>query len=148
MDVRFFAGFSTPRDDRYGSIADGGPRAAIGQMRTSANVGLRVAQFPTTRPSWTGHVAVRDQRPESTMTMPRRSTWPFHDGVKPEPVNGYDLAYVERGAGVPVAFVHGSGLAAGTSRRRWSRWAGTIGRSRSAASLLSGAVAWRWRVQP
>jgi len=36
--------------------------------------------------------------------------WPLPDGVKSERVNGYDLAYVEHGAGVPVVFVHGGGL--------------------------------------
>jgi pimeloyl-ACP methyl ester carboxylesterase len=30
--------------------------------------------------------------------------------VKAVEVNGYDIAYVERGAGIPVIFVHGSGL--------------------------------------
>jgi pimeloyl-ACP methyl ester carboxylesterase len=44
------------------------------------------------------------------MPIPRVSAWRLPDGVKSEPVNGYDLAYVEHGAGVPVIFVHGSGL--------------------------------------
>ena len=36
--------------------------------------------------------------------------WPLPDGVTWESVNDYALAYVERGAGVPVVFVHGSGM--------------------------------------
>lgn len=36
--------------------------------------------------------------------------WPLPEGVTSESVNGYALAYVERGAGVPVVFVHGSGM--------------------------------------
>lgn len=36
-------------------------------------------------------------------------TWNLPDGVKAASVNGYDMAYVERGAGVPVVFVHGAG---------------------------------------
>jgi len=36
--------------------------------------------------------------------------WPLPEGVKSENVNGYPLAYLERGAGTPVVFVHGSGL--------------------------------------
>jgi esterase len=44
------------------------------------------------------------------MPIPRVSAWPLPDGVKSEPINGYDLAYVEHGGGVPVIFVHGAGL--------------------------------------
>jgi pimeloyl-ACP methyl ester carboxylesterase len=36
--------------------------------------------------------------------------WPLPEGVKSEGVNGYPLGYLERGAGVPVVFVHGSAL--------------------------------------
>jgi pimeloyl-ACP methyl ester carboxylesterase len=35
-------------------------------------------------------------------------TWSLPPGVKFLRVNGYDMAYVERGAGVPVVLVHGS----------------------------------------
>ena len=44
------------------------------------------------------------------MPTPRVPAWPLPEGVKSESVNGYDMAYIERGAGVPVVFVHGSGL--------------------------------------
>lgn len=35
-------------------------------------------------------------------------TWDLPAGVKTMSVNGYDLAYVERGQGVPIVLVHGS----------------------------------------
>src|SRR5262245_35707642 len=37
-------------------------------------------------------------------------TWELPSGVKVAPVNGYEMAYVERGAGVPLILVHGSGV--------------------------------------
>jgi hypothetical protein len=37
-------------------------------------------------------------------------SWQLPDGAKAASVNGYDLAYVEKGAGVPVVFVHGGGV--------------------------------------
>ena len=37
-------------------------------------------------------------------------TWELPAGVKTAPVNGYEMAYVERGAGTPVIFVHGLGV--------------------------------------
>lgn len=48
--------------------------------------------------------------PRPTMPKPRSPTWPLPEGVRSERVNGYDIAYVEHGAGVPVVFVHGAGL--------------------------------------
>ena len=44
------------------------------------------------------------------MPLPQSSTWPLPEGVRSERINGYDLAYVEHGAGAPVVFVHGAGL--------------------------------------
>jgi len=44
------------------------------------------------------------------MSIPRESAWPLPAGLKSESVDGYDLAYVEHGAGLPVIFVHGGGL--------------------------------------
>jgi pimeloyl-ACP methyl ester carboxylesterase len=44
------------------------------------------------------------------MATPRVSSWPLSEGVTSATVNGYDMAYVERGAGVAVVFVHGSAL--------------------------------------
>ena len=44
------------------------------------------------------------------MSIPRESAWPLPAGLKSETVDGYDLAYVEHGAGLPVIFVHGGGL--------------------------------------
>lgn len=44
----------------------------------------------------------------SPKQVPR--TWQLPAGVKAIEVNGYEMAYVERGAGVPVIFVHGSGV--------------------------------------
>ena len=44
------------------------------------------------------------------MATPRVSSWPLPEGVTSATVNGYDMAYVERGAGVAVVFVHGSAL--------------------------------------
>lgn len=35
-------------------------------------------------------------------------TWDLPTGVKVMSVNGYDLAYVERGQGIPIVLVHGS----------------------------------------
>lgn len=43
------------------------------------------------------------------MATSRVPGWPLPEGVTSESVNGYDMAYVERGAGVPVVFVHGGG---------------------------------------
>jgi esterase len=42
--------------------------------------------------------------------QPVTRTWELPPGVKAAPVNGYEMAYVERGAGVPVIFVHGAGV--------------------------------------
>jgi esterase len=42
----------------------------------------------------------------STTTTPR--TWDLPAGVKVLPVNGYEMAYVERGAGEPVILLHGA----------------------------------------
>jgi esterase len=35
-------------------------------------------------------------------------TWELPPGVKTMPVNGYEMAYVEKGAGTPVVLVHGA----------------------------------------
>lgn len=37
-------------------------------------------------------------------------TWELPAGVKALQVNGYEMAYVERGTGVPLVLVHGSGV--------------------------------------
>jgi esterase len=37
-------------------------------------------------------------------------SWELPAGVKSVQINGYEMAYVERGTGVPVVLVHGSGL--------------------------------------
>src|SRR5262245_17911176 len=39
---------------------------------------------------------------------PSPTAWPLPPGVKTLPVNGYPMAYVEGGAGVPVIMVHGT----------------------------------------
>ena len=44
------------------------------------------------------------------MPASRVADWPLPEAVKSQRVNGYDMAYVERGTGVPVVFVHGSGM--------------------------------------
>jgi len=44
------------------------------------------------------------------MSTPLVPAWPLPEGVASERANGYDMAYVERGAGVPVVFVHGPGM--------------------------------------
>jgi esterase len=41
-------------------------------------------------------------------SMPAAAPWPFEPGVKAMPVDGYPMAYVEQGAGVPVVLVHGT----------------------------------------
>jgi pimeloyl-ACP methyl ester carboxylesterase len=46
------------------------------------------------------------REPEAPPQVPR--TWQLPAGVKTASVNGYEAAYVERGAGVPVIFVHGA----------------------------------------
>jgi len=38
--------------------------------------------------------------------LPR--TWELPPGVKATQVNGYDMAYVEQGQGVPLVMIHGS----------------------------------------
>ncbi|MBI5275604.1 MAG: alpha/beta hydrolase [Burkholderiales bacterium] len=42
------------------------------------------------------------------VAVPR--TWALPPEAKTLPVNGYEMAYVERGRGVPVVLVHGSGI--------------------------------------
>ncbi|MGJ7497923.1 alpha/beta fold hydrolase [Variovorax sp. RT4R15] len=42
--------------------------------------------------------------------QPVARTWELPAGVKTMQVNGYDMAYVERGSGDPVIFVHGAGV--------------------------------------
>lgn len=42
--------------------------------------------------------------------QPARRAWTVPTGVKTVSVNGYDMAYVERGTGIPVIFVHGGGV--------------------------------------
>ncbi len=37
-----------------------------------------------------------------------KPSWPMPPGVKWAPVNGYPMAYVEAGQGVPIVFVHGA----------------------------------------
>ena len=37
-------------------------------------------------------------------------TWELPAGVKTLPANGYELAYVEKGSGVPIVLVHGIGV--------------------------------------
>lgn len=37
-------------------------------------------------------------------------TWELPPGVKTAQVNGYEMAYVERGSGDPVIFIHGAGV--------------------------------------
>lgn len=44
-----------------------------------------------------------------TAPQPVARTWQLPPDVKAMRVNGYDMAYLERGAGVPVVFVHGAG---------------------------------------
>lgn len=41
-------------------------------------------------------------------------TWPLPEGVRARTVNGYEMAFVERGAGTPVVLVHGT-----TTDYRW-----------------------------
>ena len=45
-----------------------------------------------------------------TAPKPIALDWALPAGVKSLQVNGYEMAYVERGTGVPVVLVHGSGL--------------------------------------
>jgi esterase len=45
-----------------------------------------------------------------TTPQPVARTWQLPTDVKVVQANGYDMAYVERGAGVPVVFVHGAGI--------------------------------------
>ena len=45
-----------------------------------------------------------------TTPQPVARTWDLPAGVKTAQVNGYEMAYVERGSGVPVIFVHGAGV--------------------------------------
>lgn len=45
-----------------------------------------------------------------TTPQPIARTWQLPADVKTLKTNGYEMAYVERGAGVPVIFVHGSGV--------------------------------------
>ncbi|MDM0029012.1 alpha/beta hydrolase [Variovorax sp. J31P216] len=46
---------------------------------------------------------------QSTPT-PIARTWELPAGVKAVQVNGYEMAYVEQGSGVPVIFVHGAAV--------------------------------------
>ena len=41
-------------------------------------------------------------------SMSASAPWPLPPGVKTLPVNGYPMAYVEQGAGVPLVLVHGT----------------------------------------
>jgi esterase len=43
----------------------------------------------------------------SCQSTPSR-TWQLPPGVKAVPINGYDMAYVEQGQGIPVVLIHGS----------------------------------------
>lgn len=36
--------------------------------------------------------------------------WDLPPGAKAQQVNGYDMAYVEKGSGTPVVFVHGASV--------------------------------------
>jgi esterase len=45
---------------------------------------------------------------ERSMPQSAAAPWPLPPGVKTMPVNGYPMAYVEQGAGVPVVLVHGT----------------------------------------
>jgi esterase len=45
-----------------------------------------------------------------TTTPTIQRTWELPAGVKTAAVNGYEMAYVERGTGIPVIFVHGLGV--------------------------------------
>lgn len=42
--------------------------------------------------------------------QPIARTWELPDGVKTATVNGYEMAYAERGSGDPVILVHGAGV--------------------------------------
>ena len=46
----------------------------------------------------------------SCQNQPQQAKWPLPPGVKTMAVNGYEMAYAERGSGVPVVFVHGAGV--------------------------------------
>ena len=46
----------------------------------------------------------------ATGPTPVPRTWQLPTGAKAVAVNGYEMAYVERGTGVPVILVHGSGV--------------------------------------
>ena len=41
-------------------------------------------------------------------SAPAAAPWPLPPGVKTFAVNGYPMAYVEHGAGVPIVLVHGT----------------------------------------
>lgn len=72
-------------------------------------------------------------------TIPR--TWELPPGVQTKPVNGYEMAYVERGAGAPVVFVHGTG----TDYRWWTPQLDAFGeRHRAIAVSLRHYYPERW----
>jgi pimeloyl-ACP methyl ester carboxylesterase len=47
---------------------------------------------------------------DQSTPQPIVRTWELPAGVKTVQVNGYDMAYIERGAGDPVILVHGAGV--------------------------------------
>lgn len=53
--------------------------------------------------------ACRSPLPTASATAPTQRTWDFPPGVKSLRVNGYDMAYIEQGSGVPVVLVPGTG---------------------------------------
>ena len=52
------------------------------------------------------------QAPTASVPAPAAvpRTWALPEGVKTLAVNGYEMAYVERGSGPPLVLVHGAGL--------------------------------------
>jgi len=59
------------------------------------------------------------------------AVWPLPTGVRTTPINGYPIAYIERGTGAPVVFVHGSGC----DYRFFSTQVATFSKSYRAVSL-------------
>lgn len=53
--------------------------------------------------------ACRSPLPTASATAPTARTWDLPPGVKSMPVNGYDMAYIEQGSGVPVVLIPGAG---------------------------------------
>ena len=80
----------------------------------------------------------------------RQPEWPLPPGVKTLPVNGYPMAYLERGSGPTLVLVPGSL----NDYRYWmdaatrDAFLALPGRCGQPAALFSRALEWRRHVQP